>query len=109
MKKIERSLARMGNSRGIRLPADLIRRHGLESGMILEDRGNEIVLRSKADKTVLSWEETAREMAATKEDWSKWDQTVGDGLETIPWEQPDSQPTIHHAESETDGSIRHQS
>ena len=84
MKSIERALARIGNSRGIRLPADLIRRHGLESGMILEDRGNEIVLRSKADKNVLSWEETAREMAANNEDWSEWDHTVGDGLETIP-------------------------
>jgi antitoxin component of MazEF toxin-antitoxin module len=88
MKTIELTLARIGNSRGIRLPADMIRRHGLESGMVLEDRGNEIVLRPKAGLGKLSWEETAREIAAAKEDHNEWDITMADGLETIPWDQP---------------------
>lgn len=88
MKIIELTLARIGNSRGIRLPADLIRKHGLEPGMVLEDRGHELVLRPKGGSRKLSWEETAREMMAASEDWSDWDSASADGLELIPWEQP---------------------
>ena len=88
MKIVQLTLARIGNSRGIRLPADIIRRHGLESGMVLEDRGNELVLRPKGDPSKLSWEETAREIAAANEDWADWDDTSADGLETARWEQP---------------------
>jgi antitoxin MazE len=86
MKTIELTLARIGNSRGIRLPADLIRKHGLEPGMVLEDRGHELVLRPKSGPRKLSWEETAREMVAAAEDWSDWDTVSADGLEAIPWE-----------------------
>ena len=86
MKTTELKLARIGNSRGIRLPADLIRRHGLDDGVLLEDRGDSLVLRPKAKPKKLSWEETAREMAASDEDWSEWDCTLADGLEEIPWE-----------------------
>ena len=86
MKTMELFLARIGNSRGIRLPSALIRKHGLEDGMVLEDRGHEIVLTPKGGGTKLSWEETAREMAASGEDWSDWEKTVADGLEQIPWE-----------------------
>jgi antitoxin component of MazEF toxin-antitoxin module len=86
------SLARIGNSRGIRLPARLIRKHGFESGLLLEDRGDAIVLRPKeAPGKKLSWEETAREMAGAGEDWSEWDCTLADGLEDIPWEDPASE------------------
>lgn len=90
MKTVEIALARIGNSRGIRLPADLIRKHGLEPGIIIEDRGHEIVLRPKSGQPKLSWEETAREMAAANEDWSAWDDTQADGLESIPWDHPSS-------------------
>ena len=86
MKTTELKLARIGNSRGIRLPADLIRRHGLDDGVLLEDRGDSLVLRPKAKPKKLSWEETAREMTASDEDWSEWDCTLADGLEEIPWE-----------------------
>jgi len=86
MKTTELKLARIGNSRGIRLPADLIRRHGLDDGVLLEDRGDSLVLRPKAKTKKLSWEETAREMAASDEDWSEWDCTLADGLEEIPWQ-----------------------
>lgn len=88
MKIIELTLARIGNSRGIRLPADLIRKHGLEPGMVLEDRGHELVLRPKGGPRKLSWEETAREMMAANEDWSGWDSASADGLAFIPWEHP---------------------
>lgn len=88
MKTVEISLARIGNSRGIRLPADLIRKHGFDTGVVIEDRGHEIVLRPKGGKPKLSWEETAREMAEANEDWSAWDDTLADGLESIPWDHP---------------------
>jgi hypothetical protein len=34
----------------------------------------------------LSWEETAREMAASREDWSAWDRTASDGVDHLPWQ-----------------------
>jgi antitoxin component of MazEF toxin-antitoxin module len=98
MKTVEIALARIGNSRGIRLPADLIRKHGLEPGIVIEDRGHEIVLRPKGGHPKLSWEETAREMAAAHEDWSAWDDTLADGLESIPWDQSTSRAKSHRAE-----------
>jgi antitoxin component of MazEF toxin-antitoxin module len=88
MKTLEISLAQIGNSRGIRLSADLIRKHGFEHGLVLEDRGHEIALKPKAGPKKLSWEETAKEMAVANEDWSEWDGTLADGLEQIPWDGP---------------------
>ena len=87
MKTLAISLVQIGNSRGIRLPAGLIRKYGFEHGLVLEDRGYEIVLRSKAGHGKLSWEETAREMADAGEDWSEWEAVVADGIEQIPWER----------------------
>jgi antitoxin component of MazEF toxin-antitoxin module len=88
VKTIALSLAQIGNSRGVRLPAGIIRKHGFERGLVLEDRGHEIALKPKAGPKKLSWEETYREMAVADEDWSEWDGTVADGLEDIPWEGP---------------------
>jgi antitoxin component of MazEF toxin-antitoxin module len=86
MKAHETSLARIGNSRGIRLPAEWIRRHGLESGIVLEDRGDQIVVKAlKPSNPKLSWEETAVEMSKADEDWSEWETAAGDGLEAVPW------------------------
>jgi antitoxin MazE len=84
----ELALARIGNSRGIRLPIALIRKHGLENGLILEDRGHELVIIPKGGPKKLSWEATYSEMAAVSEDWSDWDCTVADGLDEIPWNSP---------------------
>lgn len=86
MKPVELTLAHIGNSRGIRLPSTLNRKHGLEDGMILEDRGHEIVLTSKGGSSKLSWAETAKEMAQAHEDWSDWETASSDGLDQIPWE-----------------------
>jgi antitoxin MazE len=87
MKTREISLVRIGNSRGIRLPAQLIRKHGFDSGLFVQDCGDSVILTPKAiPAKKLSWEETAREMVAAKEDWSDWDCTLADGLQDIPWE-----------------------
>jgi antitoxin MazE len=86
MRPLEISLAQIGNSRGIRLPAALIRKHGFEQGLVIEDRGHEIALKPKRAPRKLSWVDTAREMAAAGEDWTDWDSTLADGLEDVPWE-----------------------
>ena len=87
MKSFTLNLVPIGNSRGIRLPASLIRKHGFEHGLVLEDRGHEIALRPKAGPVKLSWADTAREMAEAGEDWSDWEATLADGLGQIPWER----------------------
>lgn len=85
MKTIEVTLAQIGNSRGIRLPAALIHKHGLERGLVIEDRGHEIAVSAKGGPRKLSWDDTAREMATAGEDWSEWDGTMADGLDQAPW------------------------
>ena len=79
MKTIELRITRIGNSRGLRLPADVLRRYAFTETVILEQRHDEIALRPKRQRK-LSWEETAKAMAAAREDWSVWDATVADGL-----------------------------
>lgn len=79
MKTLELIVTRIGNSRGIRLPADLIRRYRIGQSVLLEERAGEIVLRPKK-QTKLSWADTFAAMAAEKEDWSAWDGVAGDGL-----------------------------
>lgn len=61
MKSIRLKVAPIGNSCGVQIPAG----------------------RAQAK---LSWEETAREMAAAAEDWNDWDATLADGWSEIPWE-----------------------
>jgi len=87
MKTIELKVARIGNSRGVRLPAASLRRYRIGDSIIMEEMTEGILLRpmgSRIEK--LSWEDTAREMAATREDWGGWEATTADGLEEIPWE-----------------------
>jgi hypothetical protein len=34
----------------------------------------------------LSWQGTAHDMAASREDWSAWDAAVADGLDDLLWQ-----------------------
>jgi antitoxin component of MazEF toxin-antitoxin module len=79
-------VARIGNSRGVRLPAETLRRYHIGGTVTMEERSDGILLRP-AGPTVekLSWTDTAHEMAAQPEDWGEWDATVKDGLENLPW------------------------
>ena len=85
------SLTRIGNSRGIRLPAPLIKKFGFDGVILLEEHGDSLVLkplrRGKVEK--LTWSETAREMASASEDWSDWETSEKYGLQEIPWESSD--------------------
>jgi antitoxin component of MazEF toxin-antitoxin module len=86
MKPIELKITRIGNSRGIRLPAETIRRYGIGEAVVMEQRSDGIFLRPTGSAVArLSWEDTAREMELAGEDWSDWDAVSGDGLSAIPW------------------------
>ena len=78
-------LTRVGRSQAVCLPASVIRRHRLTAGLVLVDRGHEVVLRSPEPPAKLTWTETYREMAAAKEDWSEWEATNPDGDEASNW------------------------
>jgi len=87
MKSAELKITRIGNSRGVRLPADVLKRYRMDSVVFMEETAEGLVLRpSRAFIKKLSWEETASEMAAAQEDWEDWDSMSGDGLESLPWE-----------------------
>ena len=86
MKPVELKVARIGNSRGVRLPATTIARYNIGESVMMEERSDGILLRpAGVANSRLSWEDTALEMAASHEDWGEWDVAVADGLETIPW------------------------
>jgi antitoxin MazE len=80
MATLELKITRIGNSRGIRLPAQIISKYKLGETVILEQRKDEIALRPKTQKK-LNWKETYKQMAATAEDWSDFDKLSSDGLE----------------------------
>lgn len=87
MRTRELKVARIGNSRGVRLPAASLKRYSVGSVMIMEERAEGMLLRPAGPAVEkLTWEGTAREMAATNEDWSEWDVLDGDGLDSVPWE-----------------------
>jgi len=67
-------VSRIGNSRGVRLPAASLRRYRIGETVLMEERSEGILLRPTGPVVEkLSWEDTAREMAARRGDWSAWD------------------------------------
>lgn len=78
--KLELKVVQIGNSRGVRLPKAVMERYQIKDALVLEAREEGLLLRGKKDKR-MTWEETARDMAREKEDWSDFDATVADGLE----------------------------
>lgn len=79
-------VARIGNSRGVRLPATTLARYGIVEAVVMEERADGILLRpATAAASKLTWEETARAMAGS-EDWGDWETTSADGVDSIPWE-----------------------
>jgi antitoxin component of MazEF toxin-antitoxin module len=87
MKPIELKVTRIGNSRGIRIPAPALERYDIGERVIMEERSDGILLRATATTSPkLSWEETARAMATSDESWSDWTTTLADGLDALPWD-----------------------
>lgn len=84
---VKLKVARIGNSRGVRLPAASLRRYRIGETVVMEERSEGILLRPSGPVVEkLSWENTARAMAASREEWSAWDKAVADGLEDLPWQ-----------------------
>ena len=59
---------------------EIIERYAIEDTIVLEAREEALVFRNKRDKR-LSWEDTFKEMAREREDWSDFEGTVADGLD----------------------------
>jgi hypothetical protein len=77
----------IGNSRGVRLPAESLKRFNIRNQVIMEERRDGILLRpADLPGNLLSWEETAVLMALETEDWSVWDATLADGIDSVPWD-----------------------
>jgi antitoxin component of MazEF toxin-antitoxin module len=100
MKPIELKVARIGNSRGIRIPAGTLERYRIGGTVVMEERSDGILLRPRGPATSkLSWDETASEMAKSTEDWSAWDTTSGDGLDDVVWESDDARRKVAEKKS----------
>lgn len=79
-------VSRIGNSRGVRLPAPTLERYQIGDTVVMEELTEGILLRRAGHTDAkLSWEDTARAMAIAAEDWSAWDTTFSDGLEEYVW------------------------
>lgn len=80
-------LVRIGNSKGIRIPLELLQLYGLSEGdeIELERRQNGILLQPAAkSEGRVSYATAYREMAdeaAESAEWRSWDQLSGDGIE----------------------------
>jgi len=79
---IELKLSRIGNSKGIRLPASLLKRYQIEDVVLVEEGSDSITLRPRHTRK-LSWNATAAEMAREKENWLELEAALGDGLDQL--------------------------
>jgi antitoxin component of MazEF toxin-antitoxin module len=87
MKPVELEVARIRNSRGVRLPAATLERYGIGESVVMEERSDGILPRPVGEGSAkLSWDQTAAEMAASTEEWSDFDPTSADGLDGVPWQ-----------------------
>ncbi len=75
----EVKLIPIGDSKGIRLPKTLLDKYGWSDRLTLEEMEDCVVLQGKETHN-LTWEETARAMAAESEDWSDFDLAITDGV-----------------------------
>src|SRR5262249_20732475 len=80
----EAKVVAIGNSRGVRLPKAVLARYAIGDAVLLEEREEGLLLRSRGDER-LSWEDTYKDMAREREDWSDLDTTLGDGLDEGRW------------------------
>jgi antitoxin component of MazEF toxin-antitoxin module len=98
MKPVHLKVARIGNSRGVRIPAPTLERYRIGDSVVMEERTEGILLRPRrAAGPKLSWEDTALAMARHAENWNEWDETLADGLDQIPWEPHDAKRVAERA------------
>jgi len=107
MKTTELKIARIGNSKGVRVPAVTLRRYGIGASVLMEERIDGIMLRPAGPLVEkLSWEDTAREIALSAEDWSEWDRVAFDGLEAHPWDTKHSSKVAERDAKYKTGRLR---
>ena len=86
MKTTELAVTRVGNSCGVRLPAEVLRRYQIGDTLIMQQRPDEIVLCPKRTRQQkLTWAETYQQMAQSDEDWSSWE-SLPEGPAALPGE-----------------------
>ncbi|MBC2714274.1 MAG: AbrB/MazE/SpoVT family DNA-binding domain-containing protein [Desulfobacteraceae bacterium] len=78
-------LVPIGNSKGVRIPKELLQKYDLNNSLLLEETDRGLLLRKKDDNK-LSWEDTYKAMADEKEDWDDFDTALLDGLEDEDFE-----------------------
>ena len=98
MQTLELKITKIGNSRGVRIPAGVLRRYAFSDTVIMVEGVDGILLRPKQQTDVkMSWEDTAKAMAASSENWLQWDTTTADGLDTVPWMVAESREVEYSA------------
>lgn len=78
---MQAKLIDIGNSKGLRIPKNLINKYHLQAKLNLEEKSDGILIKADAPANKLSWEDTYRDMGKTKEDWSDWDSVAADGID----------------------------
>jgi antitoxin MazE len=78
--ELELKVVRIGNSRGVRLPKEVLARYRIREAVVLEVREDGLLLKGKRDGR-LSWEETYRACARERENWKDLEATLADGLD----------------------------
>jgi antitoxin component of MazEF toxin-antitoxin module len=86
MQTMELKIAKIGNSRGVRIPSDVLHRYAFTDGAIMVERVDGILLCPKVSTDVkMSWADTANAMAESSESWADWDEVASDGLADLTW------------------------
>ena len=80
---MQTKLIDIGNSKGLRIPKNLINKYHLQAKLNLEEKADGILIRADIPVHKLSWEETYRDMGNSKEDWGDWDLTAADGINLL--------------------------
>src|SRR3972149_3415846 len=82
---LELKVVPIGNSRGVRLPKAVLDKYAIRDAVVVEEREDGLLLRSKKKDKRPSWDETFKDMAHEREAWSDLDATLNDGLDQEPW------------------------
>ena len=75
-------LAKIGNSKGIRLSKQLLKRYQINESVEIETTSDSIILRPLRDEK-LDWASTYKQMADAAEDWTVWDAVAEEGLNEL--------------------------
>ena len=75
-------LAKIGNSKGIRLSKQLLQRYQINESVEIETTSDSIILSPLRDEK-LDWASTYKQMADAAEDWTVWDAVAEEGLNEL--------------------------